>query len=272
MTNVSEIKMVVTDLDGTLLRDDKSVSAYTQDVIRKLRNRGVLFVIATARPIRAVKKFLPWVSYDAAVFHNGAVVEDGGRRLGKTGIQNPLEIVTAILRDRPKTKIAVESNDEMYSNFDAGEFWKGIEYTATADFHETEGLVADKIILEARSGAEMEVFRPYLRDGLYIQLSENRLATIHDLQSTKRNGIELIAREHGMSLAQVAAFGDDYNDREMLMVCGIGVAVANALEEVKAAAAYVCGSNEQDGVARWLEENLAVGKGSCYCLALDGEH
>ena len=165
MTNASEIKMVVTDLDGTLLRDDKSVSAYTQDVIRKLRDRGVLFVIATARPIRAVKKFLPWVSYDAAVFHNGAVVEDGGRRLGKTGIQNPLEIVTAILRDRPKTKIAVESNDKMYSNFDAGEFWRGIEYTATADFHETE----------AGGGQDYSGGQVRGRDGSIQTLSERRV-------------------------------------------------------------------------------------------------
>ncbi len=88
--------MVVTDLDGTLLRDDKSISAYTEKIIENVRQRGILFVIATARPIRAVKKFLPWVSYDAAVFHNGAVVEEGDCRLGKTGIENPLEIVTAI--------------------------------------------------------------------------------------------------------------------------------------------------------------------------------
>lgn len=255
---MADIKMIVTDLDGTLLRDDKSISAYTEKIIEKVRQKGILFVIATARPIRAVKQFLPWVSYDAAVFHNGAVVEEGNCRLGKTGIENPLEIVTAILRDRPDTKIAVESNDVMYSNFDAGEFWPGIIYTATEDFREIEGLVADKIIIGAKSIEEMNVFQPYLRDELYIQLSENRLATIHNRQSSKTNGIRLIAEKHGIALEQAAAFGDDYNDIEMLRACGIGIAVENALEEVKAAASQVCGSNEQDGVARWLEENISL--------------
>lgn len=253
---MADIKMIVTDLDGTLLRDDKSISKYTEKVIEDVRRRGILFVIATARPIRAVKQFLPWVSYDAAVFHNGAVVEEGNCRLGKTGIENPLEIVRDILRDRPETKIAVESNDVMYSNFDAGEFWPGIVYTATGDFHEIKGLVADKIILGARSIEEMNVFQLYLREELYIQLSENRIATVHDRQSSKVNGIRLIAEKHGIAMEQVAAFGDDYNDMEMLGACGIGIAVENALEEVKAVAAQRCMSNEQDGVARWLEENL----------------
>lgn len=253
---MADIKMIVTDLDGTLLRDDKSISKYTKKVIEDVRRRGILFVIATARPIRAVKQFLPWVAYDAAVFHNGAVVEEGNCRLGKTGIENPLEIVRDILRDRPETKIAVESNDVMYSNFDAGEFWPGIVYTATGDFHEIEGLVADKIILGARSIEEMNVFQPYLREELYIQLSENRIATVHNRQSSKVNGIRLIAEKHGIAMEQVAAFGDDYNDMEMLGACGIGIAVENALEEVKAVAAQRCMSNEQDGVARWLEENL----------------
>ena len=72
-------------------------------------------------------------------------------------------------------------------------------------------------------------------------------------------GIRLIAEKHGISLDQVAAFGDDYNDIEMLGACGIGIAVENALDEVKAAAAQICGSNESDGVARWLEENLTHG-------------
>lgn len=252
---MTEIRMVVTDLDGTLLRDDKSISAYTERVIEDVRRRGILFVIATARPIRAVKKFLPRISYDAAVFHNGAVVEDGDCRLGKTGIEEPLDIVTAVLRDRPDTRIAVESNDVMYSNFDAEEFWPGTSYTATEDFREIEGLAADKIILEARSVEEMERFRPYLREDLYMQLSEGRLVTVHNKLSSKINAVRSIAERHGISLEQAVAFGDDYNDIEMLRGCGIGVAVENALEEVRAAAAQICGSNERDGVARWLEEN-----------------
>lgn len=52
----------------------------------------------------------------------------------------------------------------------------------------------------------------------------------------------------------IAAFGDDMNDLEMVRNCGIGVAVRNAVEEVKRSADYICGSNDDDGVAKWIEE------------------
>ena len=59
-----------------------------------------------------------------------------------------------------------------------------------------------------------------------------------------------------MSFSNIAAFGDDYNDVEMLRECGIGVAVANAIDEAKAAADYICGDCDDDGTARWLEEHV----------------
>ena len=57
-------------------------------------------------------------------------------------------------------------------------------------------------------------------------------------------------------MSDIAAFGDDFNDIEILRNCGIGVAVANECEVAKSAADYVCGSNDEDGVARWIEKNM----------------
>lgn len=84
-----DIKMIVTDLDGTFLRTDKSVSAYSQKIIQQCREKGIVFVIATARPVRAVKNFLPFLSYDSAIYHNGAVVRLGEKMLDGYGIPNP---------------------------------------------------------------------------------------------------------------------------------------------------------------------------------------
>lgn len=252
----ADIKMVVTDLDGTLLKDDKSISHHTQTVVDQLRNKGIIFVVATARPIRAVKKFLPQVSYDAAIFHNGAVIMDQEILLEHFGITNPRKIICNILKNNPYSKIAVESNDVMYSNFHAEEIWPGIEYIKTYDFQELEHLNAEKIIVEAHSIEEMKTIEKYIPDHLYILLSENRIATIHNKQSSKINGIKTLAKRYGIALSQVVAFGDDYNDIDMLQSCGIGVAVKNALPEAKKAADEITESNEQDGVARWLERYL----------------
>ena len=248
------IKMIVTDLDGTLLKDDKSISTYTENVIRKLRNRGILFVVATARPIRAVKTFLPWVNYDAAIFHNGAVVMDHEALLKKFGIKDSGKLINAILNDNPNYKIAAESNDVMYSNFNAGEIWPGIDYIKTSDFRELEHSYAEKVIVDAHTAEEMNRLKKYMTDDLYLLPSENRIITIHNIQSTKMNGIKTLAERYGISLNQIVAFGDDYNDIDMLSSCGIGVAVENALPEVKKAAREITESNEQDGVAKWLEQ------------------
>lgn len=256
--NHTDIKMIVTDLDGTLLKDDKSISAYTENVIKQLRNSGILFVVATARPIRAVKTFLPGVNYDAAIFHNGAVIMDHETLLKKLGIKNPSKIVNAILDDNPDYKIAVESNDVMYSNFNAGEIWPGIDYIRTSDFKELEHSYAEKVIVDAHSMEEMNKLMKYMSDELYMLPSENRIITIHNIQSSKMNGIKTLAERYDISLSQIVTFGDDYNDIDMLSSCGIGVAVENALPEVKKAAKEITESNEQDGVAKWLERFLGI--------------
>ena len=248
----TEIKMVVTDLDGTLLKNDKSISEQTKAVITKLRRNNILFVIATARPIRAVKKTLPFIQYDAAVFHNGAVVLVGDTPIEGFGILNPLTIIQAVLKETPRIRIAMEAEDVLYSNFNAEEFWPGVEYRKTMDFRETEGLTADKIIVEAHSMEEMKLLEKYVPDDLYLQLSENLVAMILNRKATKMNGVRRLAEFYGILPEQIIAFGDDYNDIDMLEACGIGVAVGNALPEVKLVADYICDSNEQDGVAGWL--------------------
>ncbi len=253
---MNQIKMVVTDLDGTLLKNDKTISAYTENILKHLKEKGILFVVATARPVRAVKDELPFVKYDAAIFHNGAVVLDGEKRIAGVGVKKPTELIRRIIAENSECHIATEVNDKLYANFDAGRIWHGIEYVHTLDFAEIQTLVADKIIIEVNTLEKMSCFQKYLTDDLYLQLSEHTIAMIMNKQATKGNAIQLVARKYGIRMSEVVAFGDDYNDVDMLKTCGIGVAVENALMEVKQAADCVCESNEKNGVARWLEENI----------------
>ena len=254
--NKRPIRIVVTDLDGTLLRNDKSISPRTRRAIALLRKKGALFVAATARPIRGVRGFLPALSCDGALYHNGAVVMWEGRRLEGFGIEHPLEVLRAVRAEDPARWVALEADDVLYSNFDPEEIWPGVESVRTEDFHEVESLTADKIIVEARTVAEAEALQARLPESLYAQLSENRIAMIMNRRATKLNGVRLLAARLGISLDGIAAFGDDYNDIEMLRECGVGVAVENALEEVKAAADEICPANEEDGFAQWVEGML----------------
>lgn len=255
MSDFNNIKMVVTDLDGTLLRGDKTISEKTKNVLTSLKKKGIPFGIATARPIRSVKNFLPFLSYDFAIYHNGAVVTDGDQLCNGFGIDDVYMVICKLLQKLPEAHICVEAEDVMYSSFNSEEIWPGFEYVKTEDFHEVIGKIGDKIIIEAGSD-ELDKIKSIIPDNLYAEVSEGQVVMIMNRMATKINGIELIASRYGISLSDIVAFGDDYNDICMLEKCGIGVATSNALIEVKQSANYVCASNEDDGEAGWIENYL----------------
>lgn len=257
LKNKQNIKMIVTDLDGTLLKDDKTVSKYTIEVIEKLRVEGHKFVIATARPLRAVKKFLKELEIDAGIYHNGALIYESGNKIDAFQINNAKEIIDKILRVYSNTSIAVESNDLLYSNFDAESLWPGTSYILTeSNFSEIEDKKADKIIVEVSSLSGMEKYKRFLPEDLYIQLSENKIGMIMKKAATKSNGIQLLACDYNIKMENIIAFGDDYNDIDMLEFCGVGVCVNNGIEDVKKISNDICDTNENDGVAKWIENHI----------------
>jgi len=254
-----DIKMIVTDLDSTLLRRDKSVSDYTTLVFNKCRDAGIKIVFATARPVRAVEKWLDIdIRSDASVYHNGAVIHIGGEPYRGISIEH--EKAVELLMAASKTwnmMISVEIDDVLYANFDASAVWHGIKYTMT-DFTDLPNLPADKIIFGTADETEINAIEKLLDDDLYWEISENEILMVMNKNARKLNAVKEIANHFGLTLAETAAFGDDYNDVEMLRECGIGVAVANAINECKEAAGHICDSNENDGVAKWLDENVLL--------------
>lgn len=248
------VKMIVTDLDRTLLRKDKTISDYTANVLNRCRERGIKVVFATARPKRTVNHFFGSIPADAVILHNGAVIYVNDSLFNHCGIASDIKnsILLSINRDYPSTTLSVEIDDVFYANFDVSTIWN---YTQAirSDFTDLPDKPADKIIVGVKSMDDIERFSKYLPDDLYIEMNENKLGLIMHKDATKQAAIKVIADYFGCAFSDIVAFGDDYNDIGMLRECGISVAVANALNEAKTAANYVCDSNDNDGVARWLE-------------------
>ncbi|GIN74791.1 hypothetical protein J14TS2_52660 [Bacillus sp. J14TS2] len=92
----------------------------------------------------------------------------------------------------------------------------------------------------------------------FIRHNESDLYDINPKDATKLDGIKMIAKYFNILLSEVIAFGDNYNDIKMLQGCGIGVAMSNAIDECKSASKFICSDCDNDGVARWLEENLLL--------------
>lgn len=251
------VKMIVTDLDNTLLRRDKTVSEYTASVFSRCRNAGIKIVFATARPVRAVTKWLNIdIQSDACIYHNGAVIHINCGMFQETGIEPG--IVNKLLgaaEQLDSMKIAVETADMLYANFVATSVWPGVEYTMT-DFTDLPKQPADKIIFITADKKEINKIEQLLGDALYWEISENEVLMVMNKDARKRNAVNALAVQFGIQLSEIVAFGDDHNDVEMLRDCGVGVAAANAIDEAKAAADYICGDCDDDGVAKWLEENI----------------
>jgi Cof subfamily protein (haloacid dehalogenase superfamily) len=251
------LKMIVTDLDGTLLRRDKTISGYTASVFGRCHNAGIKIVFATARPKRSVANDLDInIEKDACIYHNGAVIEIQGKLFKKTGIaQDDTRKLLKEAETLGDMKFAAVIDDMLYANYDPTAKWPGTEFTLL-DLRNLPDTPADKILFNTVDRAYIERLEALLGENLYGTIAETEIYMVMNKQARKRSAVNVVAEQFGISLANTVAFGDDYNDVEMLRECGVGVAVANAIGEAKAAADYICDTNDNDGVAKWLEENV----------------
>ena len=252
-----DIQMIVTDLDGTLLRKDKTVSDYTVSVFERCRKKGIKIVFATARPIRTVQIMELGIGTDAVVYHNGAVISINGITHRHIGIE-PKTTESLLLETANKYRdmqISVEIDDILYANFDVTKVWANTTAIMT-DFSDLPDIPADKIIFVTADKKTISEIESSLPDGIYMEIVENQIVMVMNKNARKRNAVEEVAKHFGLGFGKVAAFGDDHNDVEMLKDCGTGVAVTNAVDEAKAAADYICGTNDSDGAAKWIEENV----------------
>jgi Cof subfamily protein (haloacid dehalogenase superfamily) len=257
---VPNIKLIATDLDRTLLRTDKSISDYTAKVLQRCRARGIKIVFATARSYANVADYETAVRPDALILTNGAVTRVGGTVTASQAI--PPHIVAqllAALRSHPGTRaISARGLHSSYTNNPqkAAQANQSIDICHLTDF----AAPPTEPILHLSARHDDHAFMAGLA-AQYPQVvmwlvSDEDLYDINLSTATKWNALSAVVAQLGITPDEVITFGDDLNDIEMLQSAGIGVAVANALPEAKAVADFVCGSNDNDGVARWIEENV----------------
>lgn len=252
-----DIRMIAVDLDGTLLHDDKTVSAYTVDVLRRCQARGIAVTFATARAPRVALRFAGVINPDAASYHNGARVVgfDGTQTYNALTGAQAMEIMRIVCEYRPEEKFALELDGEMRANFDMS-FVRGCEDYVPDDFsHTPEGRVYNVLLKRVEPG-DIERIADMLPEYAMIRPCESTMALIIPRGADKFEGVKRMAESGGIPLENVAAFGDDMTDVEMIRGCGVGVAMANSKPGVLARVKHTCASNQQDGVARWIAHNV----------------
>lgn len=246
------MKAIITDLDRTLLRTDRTISAYTCAVLKRCRDRGMLLMAATARPERAVLEYQRQIGFDALTTLNGAriILPDG---ILENGIApGSAEAILRKVVGIQEVALSMETGEGAFSN-------KPIPEWNDSAFDGFPALPTESTIYKILLSREGESIQPEVGRALtpdtYMTVAEGKLIQIMGAAATKWNGIQAMLKAVGIHSREAIYFGDDYDDIESIKNCGMGVAVSNAIEEVLAIADSVAESNDMDGVARYIEEN-----------------
>lgn len=256
------IKLIVTDLDNTLLRRDKTISGYTAGLFRRVRESGIRIAFATSRCAQASARFRRMIRPDIEITSGGAIATMNGEVLFRAAID--LETASAIIGDLRKNEnvlqITVDTERHYFNSKPVDKSWVGwADYgdAVTTDFAEPLPVPDVLKISPLVTGAETlySILSKYPSVDA-LNFSGEDWYQIKSREASKEKAIAEVCGRLGIAMRNVAAFGDDCNDVEMLRGCGVGVAVANAIDEVKAAADAVCGDCDGDGVAKWIAENI----------------
>ena len=207
------------------------------------------------------------IEHEPLICYNGAYVLNGTREIASTEIKTEhVADIHRMVREKD-VKLGLYYKTEWYVEENTERVRKEIRYTrATPHFKDTRSTLSDwknrkigahKIMLmgtERSADAIFPILTEHFGKDVRLYRSNDTLIEIAPRTVSKLTAIKLLLKEDE-SLADVIAFGDNFNDIEMLKHCGYGVAVGNARKEVKAIADTVALPNHEDGVARFIEKN-----------------
>ncbi len=254
---MENISIILSDLDGTLFRNDKSISDFTKETIRQAQAKGLLFGICTSRAKVNAIKFLDGIEPDILITNGGGIVYYKEQKIYNCEftVEECRKLIAAAFEVFGKDVIlSVDNEHALYSNSHEE---LGDKFWTFNDFLDFRGPCM-KMCIQSLDKEKVEKVASVigLENVDYLPFSDIPWYKLSKKAATKEKAIEELCHHLNITSSQIAAFGDDFNDIGMLKLCGAGISMENAIDEVKKAADSVCASNENDGVAKWIENNL----------------
>ncbi len=264
-------KLIALDMDGTLLRRDKTISQRTKAVLQQLQHRGVAIVIETGRCPSGVMRYADSIGIDLnhtyAVCYNGASVciLGQGRELSAVTVPGREVREIAALAHACGAKLHAYSQDrallvEDHNPYSQKEIDHSLSPFVEVDFNT---LPQDEPIYKAIAvgeAAKLDKLRaslpPYIYEHFAVMRTDSYFLEFVAGKSTKGSGLAQLCSILKLAPQQAIAIGDAENDEEMIKLAGLGVAMGNATPELKALADVVTASCDEDGVALMLERLL----------------
>ena len=260
--------LLVSDMDGTLLRSDQSISLENQVAIKQFVNAGGLFTVATGRNEKSVVRFLDVIPINApAILYNGSVIYDfatGKRLLDKRLPDRTIDVIDQLMKYFPQIGVEIYCEGKIY-------FPK--ENAITRMHQSREGFIPlfislhhmllswNKVVLaiDPDDISEIEMFIKYRFTHLFdVVQSEPQFLEILPKGSNKGTALKVLADLLSVDQSRIIAVGDNLNDLEMIRQSGFGFAVENAHPDLISSADFICSGNNNNALASLLKkaENL----------------
>ena len=259
------VRLVATDLDGTLVHSDGTVTARTRAALVAAEEAGLEVVFVTGRPLRWAEEVFEHVGgHGLAIVSNGALVWD----VARSGVHRSrpidpavgIEVAHRIRAAVPESWFAVETLDGLALEPGFLERHPVPEGAARGPIEQIFATPGLKLLARHEELGWQEFWaRAEEVAGDLVEITWSSASTLLEISArgvTKASTLALLCADRGIAAEQVLALGDMPNDLPMLAWAGTSYAMANAHPTVREAADHVAGSNDDDGVARVIEDLL----------------
>lgn len=250
-------RLILSDLDHTLLKSDGSISDHTLDVLKRCRQQGILFAIATARYWIGAERYIEMLKPDYEITTDGTVIHSNGKCIYSCefSVEETNNIIRALIREKPDAEITVAVGKTVYWNSKHISESERLHKATYKEYDKPLDCRANKIVAELPDESVGKRIADEMGCKLQCYRGE-KWCSFLPKGSGKIEAIKAMSDVCGISLNDIAAFGDDKNDIDVLKICGKGIAVSNSIKEVLEVADEVTASNDEDGVAKWISMNL----------------
>jgi len=259
------IKLIACDMDGTLLNEEGKISNEFFDVFHKITEKNIKFAVASGRQYyQLVNNFRHIKDEVIYIAENGTIVKYNGEEIHSCPIER--KYIPEVIRDAKAIegvylvlcgkKCAYIDTNEKKILSEVEKYY--LRHEIVDNFSEVDDDILKIAVMDFKGAADNSnpVLYPKWKDRLKVSVSGEIWLDIYNKDANKGIALEILQKRFGIRKEETMAFGDYFNDIEMLMAAKYSYAMENAPEGVKKHANFVAKSNRDNGVVEVIEEKI----------------
>lgn len=267
MEKLTNIKLIVADLDGTLLDENKQIDQDMPSLLPAMREQGIAFTFGSGRNMHIMQDFVSQLQIDVPyITNNGANMFEGRRCIYECSISSSDLLLSLTMLKQANIPFLAYSNFAVYPQgshpglLHFMERLKGkSEIIETNTIHEIIEHSIFKVVIihedEEKMARMMKEMNDQCKEAHCVR-SEGDIYTLTHIDASKGNTLQKLMKYLQISSKEVLVFGDNYNDVSMFDVAAYSVAMKNATKEIQNQATYVTKTNEEQGVSWFIKHHV----------------